>query len=216
MPFKLLPTDFVFYETHLYPPACLQSNNTQHVCILGSNGPQLSKHDKIEQSAVTGTSSGISNLHKQIASKRMNFEQPLLPLSEDGSVLYFIATPFQKVQETCSIKIFLHFNTTLQTPHVSSSSLPLLRCLITKSIKKAIKHHAGNMYNPLNKSWIKYANRNNGMLMSVPFACTIDSAELEQEFVSISGMLPGFKTLLYKVHRYPFHKGNFFQLLFFP
>lgn len=55
-------------------------------------------------------------------------------------------------------------------PHfVSSTSLPRLPCLITESIKKAIKHHAGNMYNPLNKSWIKYANSNIGMLISVPF-----------------------------------------------
>lgn len=52
---------------------------------------------------------------------------------------------------------------------VSSSSQALLPHLITESIKKAIKHHAGNMYNPLNKSWIKYANSNNGMLISALF-----------------------------------------------
>lgn len=48
----------------------------------------------------------------------------------------------------------------------------LLPCLITQSIKKAIKHHAANMCNPLNKSWIKYANRNNGMLIGATLSLT--------------------------------------------
>lgn len=50
--------------------------------------------------------------------------------------------------------------------------LLLLPCLITQSIKKAIKHHAANMCNPLNKSWIKYANRNNGMLIGATLCLT--------------------------------------------
>lgn len=85
-----------------------------------------------------------------------------------------LQTLFRKMRATCSNKIFPHSFFTFfffftHTHFVSSPSLPRLPCLITESIKKAIKHHAGNMYNPLNKSWIKYANSNNGMLISVPF-----------------------------------------------
>lgn len=92
---------------------------------------------------------------------------------------------------TCFFFFFPHF--------VSSSSLPRLPCLITESIKKAIKHHAGNMYNPLNKSWIKYANSNNGMLISVPFC-------LHYWFSRVRARPCAHKwQVKYKVHRYFFY-----------
>lgn len=57
-------------------------------------------------------------------------------------------------------------------PPPFSCRLLLLPCLITQSIKKAIKHHAANMCNPLNKSSIKYANRNNGMMVGATLCLT--------------------------------------------
>lgn len=75
-----------------------------------------------------------------------------------------------------------------------SCRLVLLPCLITQSIKKAIKHHAANMCNPLNKSWIKYANRNNGMLIGATLCLTYWFSGITiQTFFSRSGILPTFK-----------------------
>lgn len=108
---------------------------------------------------------------------------------------------FRTVRAT-SWKINLHFS-----PPLSSCCLLLLPCLITQSIKKAIKHHAGNMYNPLNKSWIKYANRNNGMLIGATLCLTYRFNGVRgQTFLPRNRVLPTFK-VDWRVHRYSFKCG---------
>lgn len=94
----------------------------------------------------------------------MNFEQPPPPLSQWRISALFHPGRFSSGRRQLLIRFFCNL---FLFPILSLP--PWLPCLIAQSIKKAIKHHAGNMYNPSNKAWIKYANSNNGMLISVPF-----------------------------------------------
>lgn len=148
-----------------------------HVCAFDSLTPLVCQNMiryKTRRWQEQAASSSISLNKYQVNEWILNSRRRLYHKTDLCFISFrHLQTLYRKMQATCSNKIFFFFALVPPTTAAATSSLPpslpRLPCLITESIKKAIKHHAGNMYNPLNKSWIKYANSNNGMLISVPF-----------------------------------------------